>query len=151
MAKSGETTAGQQRRGRPFPKGASGNPAGRPPGARHKTTVMLEQLMIDDAERVMKRVVQAALQGNMQAAKLILDRAVPPRKGRPIEFDSPPEIRSAADAIAATGGLVSALAAGKLTADEASAASAVISNFAKLFEIIEIEARLAVLEARTQS
>jgi hypothetical protein len=148
MAKSGETTAAQQRRGRPFPKGVSGNPAGRPPGARHTTTVMLEQLMIDDAGRVTKRVVQAALKGNMQAAKLILDRAVPPRKGRPINFDSPLEIRSAADAIAATGGLVSALAAGKLTADEASAASAVIVNFARLLELADFERRLVAIEAR---
>ena len=30
-------------RGRPWPKGVSGNPAGRPPGSRHKTTMaMLE-------------------------------------------------------------------------------------------------------------
>jgi hypothetical protein len=49
------------------------------------------------------------------------------------------------------GGIIQRLGEVELTADEASAACAVISNFAKLFELVEIEARLAVLEARTQS
>jgi Family of unknown function (DUF5681) len=32
-----------------FSKGQSGNPAGKPPGARHKATMLAEKLMGDDA------------------------------------------------------------------------------------------------------
>ena len=34
-----------KQRGRPFPKGHSGNPRGRPPGARNAATVLAEQLL----------------------------------------------------------------------------------------------------------
>ena len=44
-----ETTAGQQR-GRPFPKGQSGNPSGRPVGARNKTSLAVEALFDGEAE-----------------------------------------------------------------------------------------------------
>ncbi|MFZ3328176.1 MAG: DUF5681 domain-containing protein [Methylocella sp.] len=37
-----------------FQKGQSGNPAGKQRGARHKTTLLAERLMQDDAERVVK-------------------------------------------------------------------------------------------------
>jgi hypothetical protein len=35
----------KQQRGRPFPKGVSGNPAGRPLGSRHKVTLAVEALL----------------------------------------------------------------------------------------------------------
>lgn len=51
---SAETTAGKQHCnviGRPFPKGVSGNPTGRPKGARHKLEAhVLEALAADFAE-----------------------------------------------------------------------------------------------------
>jgi hypothetical protein len=150
MAKSGETTAGQQQRGRPFPKGASGNPAGRPPGARHKTTIMLEQLMVDDAERVTKRVVQAALQGNMQAAKLILDRAVPPRKDRAVTIDLP-ALATAADVVSATARIIAAVSAGALTPDEGTALAGLVELHRRAIETGDHEQRLASVEARLAS
>lgn len=80
---------GRKQRGRPFPKGRSGNPAGRPKGARNKATVLAEQLMADDAENVVRAVVKAAKRGDMAAARIVLDRIVPPRKGRPVKFTVP--------------------------------------------------------------
>src|SRR6266478_189037 len=44
-----DKTAGKQR-GRPFLRGESGNPAGRPMGARHKATVAAEALLDGEAE-----------------------------------------------------------------------------------------------------
>ncbi len=60
-----------------FQKGQSGNPAGKPKGARHKTT-----LMQDDAERIVNAVITAACNGDMTAAKIILDRICPPREAQ---------------------------------------------------------------------
>ena len=34
----------------PFQKGESGNPAGRPRGARNRATLLMESLLADDAE-----------------------------------------------------------------------------------------------------
>ena len=44
-----DNTAGsQQPRGRPFKKGESGNPAGRPKGTRNRASAMLETIAEDD-------------------------------------------------------------------------------------------------------
>ena len=51
MVESTAKTAAKQR-GRPWPKGVSGNPEGCRTGSRHKATIMLEQLMVGDAEAV---------------------------------------------------------------------------------------------------
>ena len=57
---------------------------GRPPGAKNKTTLFkeamrngFENLLQKDGEKVFKAVVDKALDGDMTAAKLILDRIVP--------------------------------------------------------------------------
>jgi hypothetical protein len=65
-----------------FQKGQSGNPAGKPKGARHKTTLMAERLMQDDVENIVNAVLTAARNGDMMAAKIILDRIAPVRRSR---------------------------------------------------------------------
>jgi hypothetical protein len=54
-----------------FQKGQSGNPAGKPKGARHKTTLLAERLMQDDVEKIVNAVLIAARNGDMMAAKII--------------------------------------------------------------------------------
>jgi len=60
-----------------FQKGQSGNPAGKPKGARHKTTLLAERLLLDDVEKIVNAVLTAARNGDMTAAKIILDRIAP--------------------------------------------------------------------------
>ena len=86
-------TASQQR-GRPFKKGASGNPRGRRAGSRNKATMLLEKMMADDGEGVVNAVLEAAKGGDMQAARIILDRISPPRKERPISCALPNSLRN---------------------------------------------------------
>ena len=81
-----------------FQKGQSGNPAGKPKGARHKTTLLAERLMQDDAERIVNAVITAACNGDMTAAKIILDRICPPRRSRPFHL---PAIERDEDSLAA--------------------------------------------------
>jgi hypothetical protein len=52
--------------------------------------------MQDDAKEIIKVVVDAAKGGDMAAARLILERIAPVRKGRPVYLDLPP-VQSAAD------------------------------------------------------
>ena|ERR1700730_6928065 len=60
--------------GNRFQKGQSGNPAGYHKGSRHKATLLAERLMQDDAENIVNAVLTAARNGDMTAAKIILDR-----------------------------------------------------------------------------
>jgi hypothetical protein len=76
-----------------FRKGQSGNPAGKPKGARHSPA--RRKLMQDDAENIVNAVLTAARKGDMTAAKIIFDRLVPLR--RAVSFDLP-KIERPADA-----------------------------------------------------
>ena len=70
-----------------FQKGKSGNPLGRPKGSKNKSTI-LREAMLTKTDRMLSRevpkvldvVIKAAVAGDMAAAKMILDRAVPVRK-----------------------------------------------------------------------
>ncbi len=72
---------------RPAPKGAwkkgqSGNPAGKTPGSRNKATQMVMALMEGGAKAIVQQVVKAAKEGDLTAAKLVLDRLAPPVRER---------------------------------------------------------------------
>jgi hypothetical protein len=111
------TTAGKQR-GRPFCKGQSGNPAGRPKGSRNRFTLLAEQLMQEDAEDVVRAVISAAKQGDIAAARLVLDRILPTRRGTPVKF-ALPVISEEGDLAPALGAVLNAMADGVITPDEA--------------------------------
>jgi len=68
-----------------FQPGQSGNPTGRPKGARHKTTLAIESLLDGEAEALTRKVIEKAKEGDLAALKLCLDRLLPMRKGtRPV-------------------------------------------------------------------
>jgi hypothetical protein len=81
MSSPAENTARIQR-GRPFARGQSGNPAGKPLGARNKVTVEIETLMGKYGEQVAARVIERASKGDMVAARLVLERISPILRGR---------------------------------------------------------------------
>jgi hypothetical protein len=142
--KSAASSARKQR-GRPFPKGQSGNPAGKPKGARHRLTVLAEKLMEDDAEEVTRAVIAAAKTGDMQAARLILDRIAPLRKGRTVEIELP-AVETAADVLKAIGAVIAETAKGTITPDEAAVVAGVLEAKRKAIETADLERRLAALE-----
>jgi hypothetical protein len=130
-------------RGRPF---AKGNP-GRPKGVRHRSTLVCEKLMRDDAKEIVQAVIVAAKAGDMVAAKIVLDRISPARKGRPIHFELP-EARSVDNVAAALAAVVRAMADGELTPDEAALVASVLEMRRKSIETIELENRLRTLEMK---
>jgi uncharacterized protein DUF5681 len=118
-------------RGTPFQKGQSGNPSGKAPGARNKTTMLAEKLMQDDAREIVKVVLDAAKRGNINAARLILERIAPIRKGRPVYLDLPP-MQTAGDIAAAMAALTDAMASGDVTPDEAVTVASVFETRSKV-------------------
>jgi len=142
-----ETTAPKQR-GRPFLKGQSGNPNGRPVGARNLTTVAVEALLEGEAEKLTRKAVALALKGNVACLRLCLDRLVPPRRDRPVNFTLP-AMNSADDAGRAISAITAAVASGELTPNEAAELSRVVDGYVKALEATEIERRIQTLEERT--
>jgi Family of unknown function (DUF5681) len=141
-----ERTATKQR-GRPFQKGCSGNPQGRPPGARNAATVTAELLLDGEAATITRKAIELAKQGDLTALRLCLERIVSPRRDRPVNF-ALPSMSSAGDASKALATIMAAVASGELTPVEAAELSRVIEGYVKTLEATEIERRLRFLEER---
>jgi hypothetical protein len=81
----------------------------------------------------------------MTAARLVLDRVWPARKGRAVEFALPPMTR-AADLVAGLAAVAAEMAAGKLSPEEAQAVAGVLEVQRRAIETAELEQRIAALE-----
>jgi len=66
---------------RPFPKGVSGNPGGRPKGSVSLAATLKRLLRAPDAESIMAAVIDSAKSGDLAAVKLLLDRIDGPLAG----------------------------------------------------------------------
>jgi Family of unknown function (DUF5681) len=143
-----ENTAKKQR-GRPFGPGRSGNPQGRPRGSRNKATMAVEALLDGDADAIARKAVERALEGDMAALRLCLERLLPPRRDRPVVFDLP-KIEGVSDALNASSAVLTACAAGNLSPGEAVEVMGLISSHVRVLEMTDIEARLTALEKAQQ-
>ena|ERR1043166_773620 len=128
-------------RGRPFAKGESGNPAGKPKGARHRTTLAVQAMLEGEIDAITRKAVEMALAGDLAAIKLCLDRIFPPPRERLIQFELP-QLRSAADAASAMGAITEAVAAGEITVGEAVEVAKLIDIFVRTLEAENLERRL---------
>jgi hypothetical protein len=113
-----------------FEKGQKLNPKGRPAGSRNKASIALENLMEQNAETIVQTVIDCANKGDMQAARMVLDRIIPPRKDRAVVVDLP-RIDGPADIPAATQAILEATAAGELTPAEGSALVSIAESHRK--------------------
>ena len=132
-----------------FQKGQSGNPLGRPPGARNKATIMAEELLESEAETITRIVIEKAKEGDMTALRICLDRFAPPRKERAIAFDLPP-LTTTSDALKGIAALAAATAEGDITPSEAGEMFKLIEGYARALEVATLEQRVARLEGKGQ-
>jgi len=133
-----------------FKRGQSGNPKGKPKGARNKSTLAAEKLLEGSLDRICKRIEEEALNGNMQAAKMILDRFLPVRKDRSIKIDFP-QINSLEDVLNAIGSIVNAVGSGEISPSEGESLSRTLDMYSKAFETHQLEFRLREIEASIKS
>jgi hypothetical protein len=127
-----------------FPKGHSGNPAGRPVGSRNAATEIAQALLDGEADVLIRKCVELALEGNPAAMKLCLERIVP-RRGRAVKLEMP-QIASAADIAPAMGAIARAAADGTITAYDGAELSRILESYVRAMEVGEFERRLRELE-----
>ena len=101
-----------------FRKGLSGNPKGRPMGARNKATEAAELVLDGEAEALTRKAVELALEGEASALRLCLERIIPPRRERPVKL-TVPSVRGAADLADTMAAITTAATQGTITPGQA--------------------------------
>jgi hypothetical protein len=124
--------------------GETGNPKGRPAGAGD-----VGKLRAAIAEHLPARVdklTAAALAGDVSAARLLLERIIPPIKAA----EQAAIVALPGDTLTEQGrAVVAAVAAGELAPGQGAALLAALGALAKLTEADELERRIAALERQT--
>jgi hypothetical protein len=87
-------------RGRPFRKGESGNPAGRPKGSRNRTTLMAEAMLEEGAEGLMTAAIARGQDGDAKILGILIPLLMGKDRERPIQIplklpNNPAEIPNA--------------------------------------------------------
>ncbi len=143
----GDTHAGETpKRGR-WAKGQSGNPAGRPAGARNQATLAREALLDAHSTELIEKALELALAGDVGALKLCLERLLPIRRERTIHL-SVPGLEEDEALSRTTRALLKAVAEGEITPLEAESVGRLILVHNQVVAAVDHEKRLAALEAK---
>jgi len=111
-----------------FKQGQSGNPAGRPKGARNKLTILLETLKAGDLEAMMRKAIELGKGGSVPAMRLVVNIILNAVRVEPASVDLP-ELKTAADVLAAMQKVASGVGAGELTATQG-------ADLARIFDLL---------------
>ena len=124
--------------------GQSGNPKGKTPGSGELQK--LRASIAADVPEILAGLVLAAKGGDIQAARLILERVLPPMKAieQAVELRLPDDGTLTAKAVA----VLSAAAAGELAPGQAAQLITALGTLAKITEIDELAARITSLEEK---
>lgn len=122
--------------------GQTGNPKGRPPG-KSEITRMRAELAVH-VPSIIAQLVTAAQAGDIQAARLILERILPPVK--PIEQAVALSLPDGEGITGQGRAIVQAVADGTLAPGQGAQLLAGLGSLARIVEIDELEKRIALLE-----
>jgi len=121
--------------------GQSGNPLGRPPG--QSAITRLRAQLEPDAPQILQTMVAAAKCGDVQAARLILERILPPVK----PTENAIKIDFKGKTLTDKGNAVlRAMSTGELAPGQGGQLIAAISALARVTELDELERRIGLLE-----
>jgi len=123
---------------------------GRPKGARNKTTLAVEAMLDGEAEAITRKAIDMAMEGDGPAIRLCLERLLPARKDSPVVFALPP-IATVLDAVTASTALLSAVADGDVTPEEAGKIMGLLTAHKQLVELCDLESRVREIEERNAS
>ena len=123
-----------------FKPGVSGNPAGRPKGQHpaHK----LRNAIVESMPQIIENLVNLAKNGDVAAAKVLLDRVCPTLKPQAMPINLPVN-----GSLAEQGGeIIKATMTGQIPPDIGSQLITALTHQAKIVEIDDVIKRLEVLE-----
>ena len=129
-----------------FEKGISGNPNGRPKGSRNRSTLAAEALLDGEAEALTRMVIELALKGDLGAVRLCLERLIPARRSRVIRFDLP-KTSTVEDVVIAYDAVITAMADGEISPDEAATVAGVLESKRKAIETVELAEELNAMKS----
>ncbi len=128
-------------RGRPFPKG---NP-GRKPGSKNKATLLAASLTEGQAEKILSKAIEMAMDGNVPMMKFLLDRILP--KERPIQLELPP-LDMANDSVDAMAEIVAAVSSGRISPREAADVAQLVSAFTRAIDSTDAQMEIDLLKEK---
>jgi hypothetical protein len=131
-------------RGRPFQPGNKYG-RGRPPGSRNRISRVCQDTLETYAEPITKKCLSLAIQGNPTALRLCMERLLPARRHRTLQFKLPP-LKTLADVDAASESVVSGVGRGQLTPGEAQDLSQLLDHRRSVLETQDLEQRIRALE-----
>lgn len=140
-------TAPARKPGKPFAKGQSGNPAGRPKESRNKATLLAESLLDGQEEGLILKLIELALAGNILALRFCIERIMPVRQERPLLFDLPP-FETPADGVLAIKMIAAGVSRGELGAKEAETLVRLAEAYASAYSIDVLANEVAALKAQ---
>lgn len=128
-----------------FRPGQSGNPAGKPKGAKNHSTRLAQTLLNGEEEALVRKVIELAKGGDLQALKVCIDRLIPPLKAQaaPVQID----LSGTASMSDIGNAFIKAASDGQLPPDVATQLIAAVGTLARVAEIDELKERLAALES----
>ncbi|MHA6687782.1 DUF5681 domain-containing protein [Mesorhizobium sp. A556] len=130
-----------------FQPGKSGNPNGRPQGSRSRKLVALDALAEGEVEAIVRAMIEKAKEGDAVAARPILDRVWPARKGARVPFQLP-KVTKAEDLPTAFAAVIDQVAVGELSLDEGTLIAGLLDVHRRTFETSELAERLTALEEK---
>jgi hypothetical protein len=106
-----------------------------------------EAILDGESEELTRKAIELAKGGDTTALRLCLERLIPARRDKPVNFDLPP-IETADDAAKAMGAILAAVARGEISPSEGTEAARLLEGYVKTLETAEFERWLAALERR---
>jgi hypothetical protein len=132
-------------RGRPFEPGNRVG-RGRPPGSRNKSSLLLEELQKNGAEGI-RALKLKALKGDTRALIFWVAHIVPPNKPANSRFKLP-TIHGAEDFVKVMPAALQAVGRGQISAQEGESIGNMLERHQQVFESIDLEPRIQVLEEK---
>jgi hypothetical protein len=123
--------------------GQSGNPKGRPTGTGE--VAKLRAAIAGNVPAILESLTAAALAGDVQAARLLLERALPPIK--PVEATQALSLPDDGTLTEQGRAVLASVAAGELAPGQGAALLGAIGTLARVVEIDELTGRIKALEA----
>jgi len=125
-----------------FQGGACPNPKGRPRGSRNKSTLLLLESLGEKSPDLLKKMIERAESGDVNALRFLLERLLPVCKSAPVDVSLPDDPERAASL------LVGLAASGQIPAGEAVHLAELVRLHSDLTDLKSLAARIEALEAK---